>query len=179
MISELLAITVQIVTLLWPIRIVEESERAGRFFCGHWWKEVGPGWYWNIPFFMDVKSLSIAKGIVATPRCDIPLSDGNRLTFSVSATARVVDVKLALLAMDDYKETTVELLTAIVAERLMEVEAERLGHEKRGRLLSDLRRWVQEEAVEFGLEMTKVRFTSMVIDAPVIRLLNDQGGSQW
>lgn len=180
MISELLTILVQIVTLLWPIRIVEESERAGRFYCGHWWKEVGPGWYWNVPFFMDVKPLSIAKGIVATPRLDIPLSDGNRLTFSVSSTCRVVDVKLALLAMDDYKETTVELLSAVVADKLMDVDAERVKNpEKRGRLFADLKRWVQEEATEYGLEMTRVRFTSLIVDAPAMRLLGEQAASQW
>ena len=178
--GELVRLIVDSIAYLWCFRIVEESERAGRFFCGHWWQEVGPGWYWNIPFFMDVKALSIAKGIVTTPRLDIPLSDGNRLSFSASSTCRVVDVKLALLAMDDYKETTQELLSAVIAEKLMGVEAERvINPEKRGRLFSDLRRWVQEEAAEFGLEMTRVRFTSLVVNAPVMRLLNDGGGTQW
>jgi hypothetical protein len=180
MIAELLAILVQIVQLIWPLRIVEESEVAGRFVCGHWWKEVGPGCYWVVPWFMDVKALSIAKGIVTTPRLDIPLSDGNRLSFSASSTCRVVDVKLALLAMDDYKETTQELLSAVIADKLMDVDAERVTNpEKRGRLFSDLRRWVQDEGTEYGLELTRVRFTSLVIDAPVMRLLSDQGGTQW
>jgi hypothetical protein len=180
MIAELLAILVQIVQLLWPIRIVEESERAGRFFCGHWVSEKEPGWYWNVPFFMDVKPLSIAKGIVTTPRLDIPLSDGNRLSFSASSTCRVIDVKLALLAMDDYKETTQELLSAVIADKLMDVDAERVTNpEKRRRLFSDLRRWVQDEGTEFGLEFTRVRFTSLVVDAPVMRLLSDNGGTSW
>lgn len=178
--GELVRLILDSIGFLWPIRIVEESERAGRFFCGHWWQEVGPGWYFNVPFFMKVEPLSIAKGIVATPRLDIPLSDGNRLSFSASATCRVVDVKLALLAMDDYKETTQELLSAVIADKLMDVDAERVRNpEKRGRLFSDLRRWVQDEANEFGLEMSRVRFTSLVVDAPVMRLLNDNQGTQW
>lgn len=178
--GELVRLVIDCVAYVWFIRIVDEAEEAGRFFCGHWWQQVGPGWYFNVPFFMEVKALSIAKGIVTTPRLDIPLNDGNRLSFSASATCRVVDVKLALLAMDDYKETTVELLSAVIADKLMDVDAERVTNpEKRGRLFSDLRRWVQDEATEYGLEMTRVRFTSLVVDAPVMRLLNDNGGTPW
>lgn len=178
--GELVRLVIDCIAYVWCIRLVQADERAGRFYCGHWWEEIGPGWYWNVPFFMEVKALSISKGIVTTPRLDIPLSDGNRLSFSASATCRVIDVKLALLAMDDYRETTQELLSAVIADKLMDVDAERVTNpEKRGRLFSDLKRWVQDEATEYGLEMTRVRFTSLVVDAPVMRLLNDNGGTQW
>ena len=91
-----------------------------------------------------------------------------------------MDVKLSLLAMDDYKETTVELLSAVVADKLMDVDAERVKNpEQRGRLFADLKRWVQEEATEYGLEMTRVRFTSLIVDAPAMRLLGEQAASQW
>jgi hypothetical protein len=178
--SDFIRLIVDCFAYIWPFRIVWADEVGGFFVCGRWRKSVGPGLYPVIPFFMEIKALSISKGIVTTPRLDIPLSDGNRLSFSASATAQVVDIKLALLAMDDYRETTVEMLSGVLADKLMEVDAERITkHEKRGRLFADLRRWAQEEASEYGLELTRIRFTSLVVDAPVMRLLNDNGGTQW
>lgn len=174
MISELLAIVVQIVTLLWPIRIVYEDERAGRYRCGHWISEKGPGWYWNVPFFMAVKEMSIAKGIKFSRRIDVTLSDGRQLACYLSATARIVDVKKAQLEMDDYDETTEEILTSVGAAKLMEVDAKRVTeHENRGRLLANLQQWVQKEAAEYGIEMSGVRFAGLVLDPPTLRLLTD------
>lgn len=178
--GELVKLVIEICQLLWPFRLVRADEAGGWLVCGHWWKQVGPGCYPVVPWFTDIEKIPISKGIVSTPRLDIPLSDGNRLTFSASATAQVIDIRLALLSMDDYRETTQEMLSAILADKLMEVDAERITKpEKRGRLFGDLRRWVQDEASEYGLELSKIRFTSLVVDAPVMRLLNDQGGTQW
>jgi regulator of protease activity HflC (stomatin/prohibitin superfamily) len=174
MISELLAIVVQIVTLLWPIKIVREWERGGRLVCGHWVSEKGPGWYWNVPFFMDMLEVSIAEAICGTPRQDVTLSDDTLLSFSATCTARVVDVKLAICSVDDYRTTTQELLASVLADKLAEVDAARLTPEKRGRLFADLKRWVAEEAKGYGVEVSKVRFTSFVTHAKAHRLIIDQ-----
>lgn len=179
--GELVRLVIDCLQFIWPFRIVWADEQGGFFVCGKWRKAVGPGLYPVIPYFMEIKALSISKGIVGTARVDIPLSDDRQISFSASATARVVDVKLALLAMDDYKETTQELLTGVLADKVMEVDAERIVKwEKRGRLKADLLRWVQEEATEYGLELTKLRFTSLVLNTPNLRILNDSAPvSQW
>lgn len=172
--GEIGAKLIEFIRMLWPFRIVEESERGGKFVRGHWRSILGPGCYWNWPFFCDIKAMSIAKGIVFSRRIDIQLSDGKHLSCAASATVRIVDVQKALLDMDSYEETTEELLTSVFADKLMDVDAERVTNpEKRGRLLADLARWVQKEADDYGMEFTKVRFTSLVLDAPSLRLLGD------
>lgn len=178
--SEFLRLLLEFIEFLWPLRRVEQWEGGGYYLLGRWQAEVQPGVHWVIPWFMDVKTISKAEAIIGTGRKDITLSDGSLCSFAANATARVVNVNLALNKVDDYKETAQELLAAVVAERLAAVDAMRLTHEKRGRLFADLSRWVAEEAAEYGLEVRKVRFDSFMINVRAYRLINDQAvQSTW
>lgn len=159
---------------IWPFRIVREWERGGFLVFGRWKKEVGPGCYFVVPFFMDVHDISIAEAICGTPRLDITLKDRSTLSFSASATVKVTDVTKAVTGVEEYKETIRELLAAVLAEKLADVDADRLAPDKRGRLLTDLRRWVQAEAEPYGVEVRNVRFTSFLQNAKAHRLIIDQ-----
>lgn len=172
--GEFLRALIDAAAYIWPFRIVKPWERGGFLVCGHWWKEVGPGIYPVVPWFMDVHAISVAEAICGTGRQDITLSDGSTLSFAASATARVCNVKLAVCSVDEYQTTTQELLAAVLADKLAEVDAGRLTSEKRGRLFADLKRWVAEEAKGYGVEVSKVRFTSFVLNVKTHRLLIDQ-----
>ena len=162
------------IAYIWPFRLVQQWERGGYMVCGRWWKEVGPGVYPVVPWFTNVHEISIAEAICGTSRQDITLSDGTTLSFSATCTARVVNVKLAICSVDEYQTTTQELLASVLADKLAEVDAARLSFEKRGRLFADLKRWVAEEARGYGVEVSKVRFTSFVVNVKTHRLLIDQ-----
>lgn len=162
------------VQFIWPFRIVEEWERAGYYVCGRWWKEMGPGLKVVVPWFCTVRTVATVDAIVGTGRQDITLADGRTLSFAATAKAKVVDVNLALNSVDDYHETMQELLASVLADKIAQVDADRLSPEKRGRLFSDLRRWVSEEAGVYGIEISNVRFTSFVLNPKTLRLLIDQ-----
>jgi regulator of protease activity HflC (stomatin/prohibitin superfamily) len=106
-------------------------------------------------------------------REDITLADGKTLSFSAMATLRVTDVKTALNEIDNYHESTRELIGSFLAEKLSEVDTVRLTPEKRGAYVSLLQRQLAKEAAEFGIEITKLRFTSFVLSVKTIRLLLD------
>lgn len=171
--SDFLRILLDSIEYLWPLRRVEEWERGGYYVLGRWWREVKPGIYFVVPWFSDIKTASFAEAIVGTGRQDITLSDGSMLSFSATATVRVVDLKAALNAVDEYTETMRESLASVLADKLAEVDAARLTPEKRGRLFADLRRWVAEEAIGYGIEVRKVRFTSFITNAKAHRLIVD------
>lgn len=178
--GDFLRLALDSIAYLWPFRLVDHWERAGLYVFGRWWKEVGPGCYLIVPFFMDVKTIPVCEAIVGTGRQDICLTDDTVLSFAATATVKVSNVYLALNAVDDYAETAQELLSSVLAERLADVDAARLTPEKRGRLLGDLRRWVAEEAAAYGVEVSRVRFTSFVLRAKVHRLLIDQNAAaKW
>ena len=156
---------------LWPFRIVKQWERAGYYVFGRFWKEVGPGVYCIVPWFTDVHNVTVVPAILQTPRTDITLSDGTPVSFSASAWVQVTDVNLAVNTVDSFHQTTVELITAVCAERLAQIDRERLAPEKRTRFLSDLKRWCNDEANTYGVEIQKLRFASFVMSIKTIRLL--------
>jgi hypothetical protein len=94
------------------------------------------------------------------------------VTLQASATVRAVDVNLAVNTVDAYMETTQELLTAVLADRMSKVVATRLAPEGRSDLLRDLAKWVQAEC-DFGVEVSKLRFTTFVMNPRPFRLLGD------
>lgn len=171
--SELFNLVAQWAEFLWPFRRVQLFERALYTVCGRKQWEVGPGVYPVIPWFCEVDPVAMSKGIVATPRIDITLQDGRLLSCGVSAVVRVSDLRKAINAVDAFMESSQELLHAVVADKLADVDPKRLEPEGRRRLASDLRRWVNEEATEFGVEFDKLRFTTFVVNPRPYRVLSD------
>jgi regulator of protease activity HflC (stomatin/prohibitin superfamily) len=174
MISEVLALAIQIVTFLWPFRIVKEGETGQLYIFGRWVRELAPGCYFIVPFFMEIDIVSIAWDPVRTGRLDLFLADDTPISFEVRAMARVKDARKMLRELDDYRDTARTILASVVAERLGQVRPERIGADGRGRLFADLRRWVQEEADQFGLEIAQMRFTSLVLKPRTYRILGEE-----
>lgn len=172
--GELVRLVIDTIAYVWPFRIVRPWERAGFMVLGKWWKEIGPGLYIIVPFFMDVHAVSVAEAIAGTPRLDITLTDGRTLSFSATCTAHIEDVRKAVCDVDDFATTTQELLASVLADKLADVDVERLSPQKRGRLFADLRRWVADEAAKYGVAVTAIRFTSFVVGARTYRHLVDQ-----
>lgn len=171
--SDLLRVLGEWIAFLWPLRKVIQWDRGLLYRNGRFRRELGPGVYPILPWFHEIRMFSVVPGIVQTPRLDLTLSDGKMVTLQASATVRVVDLAKAVNTVDAYMETTQELITAVLAEKVAEVAADRLSPEKRGRLLGDLRRWVAEAAAEYGVEVSKLRFTTLVMNPRPFRLLGD------
>jgi hypothetical protein len=178
--SEFVRLLLDSIAYLWPFHRVELFERALYTVCGRWQWEVGPGVWPLIPWFVEVKAESVVEGIVSTPRIDLTLKDGRQLSCSLSATVRVANLPRAINKVDAYMETATELMAAVAAEKILEVEADRLNPDKRGRLTSDLKKWIQAEADQYGVEFVRLRFTSFVFAPRFYRVMSDQGtASPW
>ncbi len=178
--SDLLRLILDSIGFLWPFRIVRTWERGGYYWFGRWWREVGAGVYPIIPWFSEIREISIVPAIVSTGRQDITLADGTLLSFTASATVRVVDLNLAVNSVDSFMETTQELLSAVLADRLARVKGDKLDPENRTALLRSLRDSVASEAATFGIEISKVRFTTFITNTPTLRLLQDSPqGLTW
>jgi regulator of protease activity HflC (stomatin/prohibitin superfamily) len=158
----------------WPLVIVEQWERGGYYVGGKWWKEVGPGIKVVMPWFTHVESVTIVPALVDAGRQDITLRDGSNLSFSATATLCVVDVNKALNSIDQYHEACRELIGSYLAEKLSTLPIEKFDPDKRSTTMRQLRDGLHNEAAEFGIEVTKLRFTSFVRNLRTYRLLVDQ-----
>ncbi len=173
--NDLYKLLLDSIAYLWPLRICQPWERGVYTMCGRWTCEVGPGVYPILPWFFELHPVSTVPAIMGTPRQDITLTDGSTLTFSATAEVRVTSASLAVLSVDDYHETTQELIGSVLAEKLAAVDAARLSPDGRGRLLPDLKRWVNEQSLRWGVEVSHLRFTTFVLNVKTIRLLQESG----
>lgn len=164
---------IELLKSFWPLAKVEAWERGEYFICGWWWRSVGPGIKVIIPWFSDVFTVPIQPTPIATPRMDITLRSGSNISFVAAAVIQVTDTRKAIVEIDDYKESTHEILAAVLADRLARVKEDRLDAENRAALLRDLRDWVNAETSAFGVECRSVRFTTFVQGSKTFRLLTD------
>lgn len=171
--SELVRLVLDVAKFLWPLRPVEQWEIGVYYILGRAYWEVGPGRWPVIPYFMDVRAVSVVPALVSTPLQTITLRDGTSLTFGATATVRVERAADAINLVNDYNETTVELVASVLAERLAKVDANRLDPERRGRLMADLLQWLDAETGQFGVRVLALRFTNFALNVRTYRLLMD------
>ncbi len=159
--------------LLWPLRIVEQWENGVYYVCGKSWKTVGPGLYPLFPWFMDLRTVTVAPRPLQTERIEITLSDDSIVSFAVTASVKVVDAAAALNNIDNYHEATLLIIAAELTDHIARVNLSRLDAARRPRLARDLARWVTKETSKFGVNVSRVRFTSFIRKARVFRLIGD------
>lgn len=165
----------------WPLVIVKQWQVGNRYRFGRFQRIVEPGLHAVIPFVDEIVMVNMVPAIVFTARQDITVGDGSVLSWQAAATMRVVDAERAVNGVDSYTETSREALSAVLADRLASVDAERLTPEKRGRLMADLTRWVNEETSVYGIESSQVRFVTFVRNARTLRIMQDLTGvpGEW
>lgn len=173
MLTDFLRLLIETIQFVWPAHIVAEYEQAGLYLCGHFRRVVGPGLKGKVPWFMRYINVEVYPYPITTGRMDITLSDSSTLSFDATAVVKVVDVAKALNTIDNYHRSATTRIAAILATRLAEVDAARLAPAGRKRLLTDLRRWINEETLTFGVECLDVAFNSFVVNIKTYRFLTD------
>lgn len=164
---------IELLKSFWPFAIIQQWERGEYFICGRRWRTVGPGLKAFVPWFMDVISVDTQPTPISTPRMDLTLKSGGNISFVATAVIQVTDSRAAIIEIDDYKESTHEILAAVLADRMVRVKEDRLDAENRASLLRDLRGWVNDETSLFGVECKSVRFTTFVQNARTYRILTE------
>lgn len=177
------------VKYLWPFVIVHQWELGIYTVFGRYvqpWRIMGfrlrhalpkvlkPGLYIRIPFFTQLKEVTIAWDFVESGRLDVTLRDDRALTFEFTALARIVDPELAYFGFHDFEADLKKALRAAVADFLMSEDTERFLPERRGRLLGkSLLLAAQKAAAKVGHEVEEVSVVTFVLQPRIFRLLQD------
>lgn len=168
---------------VWPFRSVAGWERGVMTVFQRPWRDLGPGIYPVIPYVMDVVSTSTVPAIVTTPLLNVVLSDGRRLSFSASAVVQVVDVRRAIFAIDDHRETALEDIASLLADQLADVDPERFQTpRKRRNLMKELVQTLNESTQPYGVTVQEIRFQNWILDIRTYRVLTDSatsGSTNW
>ena len=135
---------------------------------------VGPGVYLILPFFWEFRPEATVRTTYVTPLQTIDTKDNGTLTFSASVQLEVVDLKLAMLTVNEYDKTALEDIGALLADTIMRATARQLEPEQRSELLAKCKKKLDEEVSVYGLSVLTLRFNNYMRNMRVYRLFNDQ-----
>lgn len=172
--SEFLRLLLDSIAYLWPFRIVREYERGAYYVTGRFWKVMGPGLKLVCPFFTEIQIEGVVRDVYVTPLQTISTRGGGSLTFSATMTVTIADLGRAYNSVMRYSESARESASAILAEKLAEVDAEMLEPEKRGRLVAGCLSRLRSEIEPLGLAVETLRFNNFVKNMRAYRLFQDQ-----
>ena len=172
---ELLQLLIQLAERLFPFRKIEQWETGVVSVLGRYWRTVGPLTYPVIPYLVDIHPVSVVPAIHGTPLQTITLRDGRALTFSATVTVQVDDAAKAWNTVERYAESTMELVSALLAEHLADVDPDRFdpARGKRDRLLAELASEADAETVKFGVRVRAIRFGNFAVGVKTLRLLTE------
>ncbi len=155
--SDLLRLIVDVATLLFPFRLVSQSQRGVPFVFG--WSPrctLPPGVYFVLPWFTDVVPVSVVPHVYQTPVQTI-----GRRTFSASVVIRVVDAWAAYNTLELWHESAVELAGAVLADAVRHESCENLP------AVCDR---INAELAPHGIHVDRLRFLDYT-ESPAVRLL--------
>lgn len=158
---------------LWPLRIVMEWERCNYYWCGRFWRTMGPGLKIVPPFFAEIRYESVVPTIFVTPMQSIMLKHGGTLTFSATITLSVVDLDKAFNKVEKWAQTSTELASGLLADKLADSDSGLFEPEKRGRLIGACKQSLNAALAEYGVKVHALRFNNFVQNVRIYRLFND------
>ena len=174
--TEFVRMLLDILYALCPVRYVWEWQEGVYYVCGRSWGRVGPGPKLVVPGVCEVKLVNMSEAIYSTPLQTITLRDKTTLTYSASITVLVRDSARAYHRVEHYAETVVELVARVLSDELADADPERFdaAQGRRSKLLKSLKGMVNEQCVEYGLEVTELGFTNFVRGVRTFRVLTDK-----
>ena len=177
--TDFLRLIVEVAQFLWPFRAVEHWERGVYYRMGKAFRTVGPGRWPVVPYFMDVKSVSVVPDPIIGPRQDVTLADGTTVSFTASVIVTVEDAHKALNDIHDQQKAVLEIMQRTVGMRLQAESAAMLTPEARGRFLAGILTRMDNETKVFGVRVRELAFPSFVMNVPTMRLLTGSEGVTW
>lgn len=173
--AELLRLLLDLMERLAPAAKVSQWEAGVVAVWGRYWRTVGPGIYPLVPWVVDIHHVSLVPSIHGTALQTVTLRDRRALTFSATVTIQVDDPAKAWNAVERYSEATMELVSALLAEHLADVDPDRFdpARGKRDRLLAELAAEADAETQKFGVRVRAIRFGNFAVGVRTLRLLTE------
>ena len=163
---------VDIVMELWPIRHVQGWETGIRTWMNRPKTEKRPGIYLVLLVLGDILTITTVPFVTVGSRQDITLKDGTPLNFAASAWVQVTNATDARFNVDDYEQSVTEIMEAVLAERLAEVDIDRFETvAKRRNFLKELTKLANEETNVFGVTVHRVWFSNFSLKLTTVRAL--------
>lgn len=174
--SDLIRLVVDLLTWCCPFVVVWEWERGLLFRNGRFRRILPPGLYLICPGINSIKKVSMAHNPERTGKNDVVLRDQSVLTYVASLTVAVINAERAYIRLDHHSDSVTDIAARVLSERLADVDPDRFdpAYNVRARLLEELRKAINDELAEYGLNIVRLGFESFVRGVRTFRVLLDR-----
>jgi len=159
------------------VRILREYERGVVFVLGRFWRVKGPGLVLLLPVVQQMVKVGLRTVVMDVPSQDVISKDNVSVKVSAVVYFRVIDPKLAIIAVEDYLNAINQLSQTTLRSVLGQHDLDEMLS-SRNQLNSDIQGILDEHTDAWGIKVGNVEIKRVDLDESMIRAIARQAEAE-
>jgi regulator of protease activity HflC (stomatin/prohibitin superfamily) len=164
-------------TLSRSVRVLREYERGVVFVLGRFWKVKGPGLVLLLPIVQQMVKVGLRTVVMDVPSQDVISKDNVSVKVSAVVYFRVMDPKLAIIAVEDYLNAINQLSQTTLRSVLGQHDLDEMLA-SRNQLNTDIQAILDEHTDAWGIKVSNVEIKRVDLDESMIRAIARQAEAE-
>jgi regulator of protease activity HflC (stomatin/prohibitin superfamily) len=159
------------------VRILREYERGVVFVLGRFWKVKGPGLVLLLPVVQQMVKVGLRTVVMDVPSQDVISKDNVSVKVSAVVYFRVIDPKLAIIAVEDYLNAINQLSQTTLRSVLGQHDLDEMLS-ARNQLNTDIQTILDEHTDAWGIKVSNVEIKRVDLDERMSRAMARQAEAE-
>ncbi len=159
------------------VRILREYDRGVVFVLGRFWKVKGPGLVLLLPLVQQMVRVGLRTVVMDVPSQDVISKDNVSVKVSAVVYFRVIDPKLAIIAVEDYLLAINQLSQTTLRSVLGQHDLDEMLS-ARNQLNADIQTILDEHTDAWGIKVSNVEIKRVDLDESMIRAIARQAEAE-
>lgn len=172
-----LFVSLGIVVLSRSVRVLKEYERGVFFVLGRFWRVKGPGLVLLVPVVQQMVKVGLRTVVMDVPGQDVISKDNVSVKVSAVVYFRVIDPKLAIIAVEDYLQAINQLAQTTLRSVLGQHDLDEMLS-ARNQLNADIQGILDERTDAWGIKVSTVEIKRVDLDESMIRAIARQAEAE-
>jgi regulator of protease activity HflC (stomatin/prohibitin superfamily) len=173
----ILVVAVAAYLLSRSVRILREYDRGVVFVLGRFWKVKGPGLVLLLPLIQQMVRVGLRTVVMDVPSQDVISKDNVSVKVSAVVYFRVIDPKLAVIAVEDYLLAVNQLSQTTLRSVLGQHDLDEMLS-ARNQLNADIQTILDEHTDAWGIKVSNVEIKRVDLDESMIRAIARQAEAE-
>ncbi|MCL4460602.1 MAG: slipin family protein [Nitrospirae bacterium] len=172
-----LLLSLGVILLSKAVRVLKEYERGVFFVLGRFWKVKGPGLVLLVPAVQQMVKVGLRTVVMDVPSQDVISKDNVSVKVSAVVYFRVIDPKLAIIAVEDYLQAINQLSQTTLRSVLGQHDLDEMLS-ARNQLNADIQGILDEHTDAWGIKVSTVEIKRVDLDESMIRAIARQAEAE-
>lgn len=172
-----LLLSLGVILLSKAVRVLKEYERGVFFVLGRFWKVKGPGLVLLVPAIQQMVKVGLRTVVMDVPSQDVISKDNVSVKVSAVVYFRVIDPKLAIIAVEDYLQAINQLSQTTLRSVLGQHDLDEMLS-ARNQLNADIQGILDEHTDAWGIKVSTVEIKRVDLDESMIRAIARQAEAE-